>query len=589
MVINQRGSTRRLALSVIIVFAIVGAFIIRLIDFQVVRAAELTEAADQRRVIPVTSYGVRGSIVDANGDVLADSVERFDITASPKNAQLDTTWMTKDGERVEVPTTEAIQAIADLTGADPNEIFQTLANERDSDFAYLKKAVTLEVFTQVKALQIPWVYSNLHPARTYPSGAIGGNLVGFIGTDGPQAGIEIKEDACLGATNGTSTYESSADGVRLPGSTIVQEEAKDGGTIHLTIDADLQWYAQQVLAQYGTELGADSGTAMVVETRTGRIMAAADWPSVDPNDVNGVGVGDLGARLFSTPFEPGSVIKVATFASLLDQGVIAPDTQLTVPGIYTDGLPEGSSIKDAWAHGDINFTATGVLVQSSNIGTAMLSKRLSSEKRRAYLEAFGFDEKTAVHFPGESGGTVLPPNETDAITDVARQFGQGMTATSAQVAALYQTIGNNGVRMPLTLVDGCEWPDGTWTERPSQEGVRVVSEYAADTTVQMMEMTAQLGGIRDVIKIPGYRVAAKTGTAEVAENGSYGDQRIVSVAGLIPAGDPQYAVVVTFMKPDTMRTSAAAAPAFNAIMKQVIKTFRITPQPDGAPSLPTNW
>jgi cell division protein FtsI (penicillin-binding protein 3) len=230
-----------------------------------------------------------------------------------------------------------------------------------------------------------------------------------------------------------------------------------------------------------------------------------------------------------------------------------------------------------------------VLVQSSNIGTAILSKRLSSEKRRAYLEAFGFNQKTAVHFSGESGGTVLPANETDAITDVARQFGQGMTATSAQVAALYQTIGNNGVRMPLTLVDGCEWPDGTWTDKPSTQGTRVVSEYAADTTVQMMEMTAQLSGIRDVIKIPGYRVAAKTGTAEVAENGRYGDQRIVSVAGLIPAGDPQYALVVTFVKPDTMTTSAAAAPAFNAIMKQVIKTFRITPQPDGAPSLPTNW
>ena len=138
-------------------------------------------------------------------------------------------------------------------------------------------------------------------------------------------------------------------------------------------------------------------------------------------------------------------------------------------------------------------------------------------------------------------------------------------------------------------VDGCERPDGTWTDRPASEGTRVVSEYAADTTVEMMEMTAQEGMIKDIIKIPGYRVAAKTGTAEVAENGSYGNERIVSVAGLIPAGDPQYAIVVTFVKPDTMRTSAAAAPAFNAIMKQVIKTFRITPQTDGAPSLPTTW
>ena len=197
--------------------------------------------------------------------------------------------------------------------------------------------------------------------------------------------------------------------------------------------------------------------------------------------------------------------------------------------------------------------------------------------------------ETAVGFNGESPGSVLPVDQTDSITNLTQQFGQGMSATSAQVAALYQTIGNGGVRMPLTLVDGCEWSDGTWTEKPSTQGTRVVSEYAADTTVQMMEMTAQEGLVKDLIKIPGYRVAAKTGTAEIAENGRYGANRIVSVAGLIPAGDPQYAIVVSFTKPDTMRTSAAAAPAFNAIMKQVIKTFRITPQTKGAPSIPTNW
>jgi cell division protein FtsI (penicillin-binding protein 3) len=589
VIINRRGSTRRLALTVLTVFAIVAIFVVRLIDIQVVRADALTDEADKRRLNTVTTYGVRGSIVDADGHVLADSVERFDITASPKNAKLDETWMTKDGERVKVPTTEAIQAIADLTGADPNTIYQTLASNPTSDFAYLQKAVTLDVFKKVTALQIPWVYSNLHPARTYPSGAIAGNLVGFIGTDGPQAGTEIQQDACLAATNGTSTFESSADGVRLPGSTIVQKQSKDGGTIHLTIDSDLQWYAQQVLAEQGASLGAESGSAVIVEVKTGRIVAAADWPSVDPNNVDGVGTGDLGARVFSTPFEPGSIIKVATFASLLDQGKITPTTQVTVPGVYTQGLPEGASIKDSWAHGDLNLTATGILAQSSNIGTAILAQNLSLKTRHKYLEAFGFNSDTAVDFYGESSGSVLPLDQTDSITNLTQQFGQGMSATSAQVAGLYQTIGNGGVRMPLTLVDGCEWPDGSWTDKPSTEGTRVVSESAADTTVQMMEVTAQEGLVRDVVKIPGYRVAVKTGTAEVAENGAYGDDRIVSVAGLIPAGDPQYAIVVTFVKPATMRTSAAAAPAFNAIMKQVIKTFRITPQADGAPSIPTSW
>ncbi|MEO5922115.1 MAG: penicillin-binding protein 2 [Pseudolysinimonas sp.] len=589
MIINARGSRRRLALTVLTVFAIVGVFVVRLVDIQLVRAAELTEDAEQRRTLPVTTYGIRGSIVDSNGVVLADSVERFDITASPKNAKLDTTWMTRDGVRAEVPTTEAIQAIADLTGADPNTIFQTLATDRESNFAYLARTVTLDVFKKVRALQIPWVYSELHPARTYPSGAIAGNLVGFIGTDGPLAGTELKQDECLGATNGKSTYESSADGVRLPGSTIVQQEAKDGGTIHLTIDADLQWYAQQVLAEQGAAMGADWATAMIVEVKTGRILAGADWPSVDPNDLDSVGNDQRGARIFASPFEPGSVMKVATFASLLDQGKITPETQVTVPGIYTEGLPEGSSIKDSWAHGDLNLTAAGVLMNSSNIGTAILAQRLGTQARHDYLEAFGFNSDTAVDFLGESSGSVLPMDQTDAITNLTQQFGQGMSATSAQIASLYQAIGNGGVHMPLTLIEGCEHPDGTWTQKPSTEATRVVSESAADTTVQMMEVTANQGSLRDVLSIPGYRVAAKTGTAEVAENGTYGSDRIVSVAGLIPAGDPQYAIVVTFAKPDTMRTSAAAAPAFNAIMKQVIKTFRITPQTDGVPSLPTVW
>jgi len=590
MVINVRGSKRRLAMTVLVVFAIVAVFVVRLVDIQVVRAEALTEQADKRRINEVVTYGVRGSIVDANGEVLADSVERFDITAAPVNVKLDYTYMTKDGKRVKVPTTEAIQAVADLTGADANDVYQKLIADPKAKWVLLVKAVTLDVFKQVRALGIPWLYSELHPARTYPSGAIAGNLVGFIGTDGPLAGTEVDQDtSCLASTNGTSIYESSADGVRLPGSTIVQKAAKDGGTVHLTIDSDLQWYAQQVLAQQGTALGADSGTAMIVEVKTGRIMAAADWPSVDPNNPTGVDAGATGARVFSIPFEPGSVIKVATFASLLDQGKITPTTQLTVPGVYTDGLPAGSSIKDSWAHGAINYTATGVLVNSSNIGTAILSQKLSLKKRHAYLEAFGFGTKTAVGFNGESDGYLQPVDESDPITNLTQQFGQGMSASSAQVASLYQTIGNGGVRLPLTLVDGCEWPDGSWTEKPSTEGTRVVSEYAADTTVQMMEMTAQEGLVKDLIKIPGYRVAAKTGTAEINENGKYGANRIVSVAGLIPAGDPQYAIVVSFTKPDTMRTSAAAAPAFNAIMKQVIKTFRITPQTKGAPSIPTNW
>lgn len=586
----SRLTARRMALTLFAVFAIVGVFVVKLVDIQVVRAGELTAAAEARRSMSLTVWGSRGEIVDANGTVLADSVDRFDITASPRNVG-DTTEMTIDEERVVVPTTEAIAKIAEITATPAADLYAALTADPESDFTYLVQAVTLETFTAVFDLDIGWVYAELRPSRTYPSGAIAGNLVGFLGTDGALAGTELQEDSCLAATKGTSTFERGADGVRLPGSLVVQEEPKDGGTLHLTIDADLQWYAQQRLAEQATAVGADWGTAMVVRVATGEIVVAADWPSIDPNDLNSVSAENSGARSFTAPFEPGSIMKPVAFATLLDKGLITPETQVTVPGNYTNGLPAGENITDVFSHGDLRWTATGILMNSSNIGTVMLSERLNPQEKYDALRAFGFGEPTEVDFLGEDGGTVYTAEQTqsDTVTLATQMFGQGITATSAQMASLYQTLGNGGVRMPLTLVAGCEHADGTWTDVPVPTGERVVSEYAADTTLLMMETVASQGASRDVVSVPGYRIAAKTGTGEVAENGRYGSERIVSYAGVFPADNPEYAIVVTLGKPDTMKSSAAAAPVFNAIMEQVIKTFRITPSTEAAPNLPLVW
>jgi cell division protein FtsI (penicillin-binding protein 3) len=586
---HSRSTARRLALTVITVFAVIGLFVVKLVDIQVVRAAELTAAAEARRSTTVTLLGSRGNVVDANGSVLADTVDRFDITASPRNVA-DTTKITIDGQRIEVPTAEAIAKVAELTGTPVADLAAAIDADRTSDFTYLVKAVTLDTFTAVFDLDIPWIYSELRPSRTYPYGAVAGNLVGFLGTDEPLAGIELGEDSCLAGHDGTASYERSADGVRLPGSLEVTEESTDGGTVHLTIDADLQWFAQQKLAEQAAAVGADWGTAMLVRVDTGEIVVAADWPAIDPNDLKSESAENSGARSFTAPFEPGSIMKPVAFAALLDQGLITPNTPLTIPNNYT---APGSSenITDSFAAGNARWTATGVLMNSSNIGTVMLSENLTAQQKYDYFLAFGFDEPTEVGFLGEDGGTVRTPAETtvDPATLATQMFGQGMTATSAQMLSLYQTLGNDGVRLPLTLVSGCEAPDGTWTDVPVPTGEQVVSEYAADTTLQMMETVASQGPLRNVLSIPGYRIAAKTGTGEVAENGRYGTERIVSVAAVFPADDPQYALVVTLGKPDTMKYSAAAAPVVNAIMEQVIKTFRITPSTEPAPVLPLTW
>lgn len=592
---SPRLTAGRLRLTVLLVLAIVGVFVVKLVDFQIVRAEELTAAAESRRTIPVTTYGERGSIVDADGTVLADSVERYDITAAPENVDWATgrTEMTVDGKRVDVPTGEAIAKIAELTGSAATDLQAALEADRESQFAYLVKAVDLATFTAVWDLDIGWVYADMRPSRVYPSGAIAGNLVGFLGADEPLAGTERRWDECLASVNGESTYERSADGVRLPGSLQIDTEPVDGGTVHLTIDSDLSWFAQQKLAERGTEVGADWGTAMVVRVSTGEIVVAADWPSIDPNDLNSVGPDDAGARSFVAPFEPGSIMKPVAFAALLDQGLITPTTQLVVPGNYTEGLPAGENITDVFSHGDLRWTATGILMNSSNIGTVMLSNQLTEQQKYEYFRKFGLAQPTAVDFLGEdvpgNYGRVFAPGEIDSVSEKTQMFGQGITATSAQMASIYQTLGNGGVRMPLTLVSGCERPDGTWTDVPVATGERVVSEYAADTTLLMMETVASQGALRPVIEVPNYRLAAKTGTGEIAENGEYGSERMVSLAGVFPADRPEYAIVVTFARPDIMKSSAAAAPTFNAIMEQVIKTFRVQPSSEAAPDLPLTW
>jgi len=588
---NPRSTRRRLTATVLAIMCVVGLFVGRLVDIQVVSAEELNKESLGKRSINLIEYAARGEIVDTNGKILADSVDRFDIIASPKLVKETFKRKGADGVTVKIPFMQGVNELAEVTGEDPVELVKLLTTDPTSDYVLLAKAQTLDVLDEVKALKIPFVFNQVRPSRTYPSGAVAGNLVGFMGTDGAQEGVEYAYDSCLKNVNGTSTYERSSDGVRLPGSTVTTKEKKDGGTIKLSIDSDFQFYVQQVMAARAQELGADWATAVVVRVSDGHIMAMSDYPSVDPNNVDAANGKALGSGAFNTPYEPGSTMKPLTAAMLLDAGRITQTTEVNVPGaLYTEG---GGRIKDSFSHGDLHYTTAGIITNSSNIGISILSERMTPQERREYFLKFGLSQKTAVEFPGESTGLIPRLNANgqwgDAITTYALSFGQAMQTTSAQVASAYQTLGNNGVRLPLTLVEGCQQADGTVTDLPATEGIRVVSDKAATQTVQMMENVVTQGWLSSTLQIPGYRVAAKTGTAQVAENGRYGDDYTISVAGLIPAEAPEYAVVVTFGKPDTMKTSGAAAPTFKKIMTQVIKTFRVTPSTKPAPNIPQSW
>ena len=584
---NSRKTRRRLAVTVLGIICIVGLFVGRLIDIQVVNADELNAESFDKRSITSTDYAARGNIVDTNGVVLAGSVDRYDITASPRAVGPTFDRKGEDGKKIKISFEQGIAELAEATGESADDLIAAVKTDTTSNFVFLSKSRTLDVLLKVQALKIPWVYSQLRPSRTYPNGAVAGNLVGFIGTDGPQAGLELAQEKCVASKNGTSVFERSPDGVRIPGSTITTKEAKPGGTLRLTIDSDFQWYVTEVTAKRAKELGAKWATAAVVRVKDAHIMAMADYPTVDPNNVSGAKRTALGSLAFTTPYEPGSTMKPLTAASLIDAGKINQTTHVETPSILTvDG---GGTIKDSFVHGTIRYTTAGVITNSSNIGISLLSKKLSKEERRDYLVKFGLDEKTDVNFLYEANGNVPEVDAWDSITRYAVAFGQGMTTTTAQVASAYQALGNDGVRLPLTLVEGCEWPDGTVTETPKTEGVRVVSKSAANQTVQMMENVVTQGWLANELQIPGYRVAAKTGTAQVAENGRYGNNYVISVAGMVPAENPEYVVILTFGEPDTLKTSGAAAPTFKKIMTQVIKTFTVTPSTKAAPTIPQTY
>ena len=577
---RTRRSRARISAAVVVVFAIVAVFVVRLVDIQIVQAQEYNAESEDKRARTLITYGTRGDIVDTNGAVLADSVLRYDITASPRVAL--------SREDAAASVLADLTRIAAITAQDPAAMFAELSADPASDFTYIIKSVPLETYEKIVALDIPWIYTARHPARTYPNGQIAGNLVGFIGTDGPQAGLELSEDECLASTNGAATYESAEDGTQLPGSVVTTQETKDGGTLRLTIDRDLEWSVQQRMQQAALDLGATWATAVVIRISDGHLMAVTDWPTIDPNTVHDGPAGSAtGSRAFSTPYEPGSTMKALTAASLVDSGAARSDSGVVVP--YSLEQPDGSSIHDAFYHDTENLTLAGALVESSNVAVAQFSDLLPAQQRHDYMAGFGLGTKTEARFLGESSGTLPDADQWFGRTNYSVQYGQGMTATSVQMASVFQTIGNGGVRMPVTLVEGCEHPDGTVTEQPTYEGRQVLSEAAANTTVAMMEQVANKSGSAPNLQIPGYRTAVKSGTAEVAEDGGYASNKVViSYAGVAPADDPQYAVVVTAGIPDSVY-SGLIAPVWRDVMAQTLTTFRVPPSTSPAPDLPVYW
>jgi cell division protein FtsI (penicillin-binding protein 3) len=576
--------SRRLGAFAVFLFLMVAVLGFRLVDFQVVRAAEIQEQSLETRKITHTMSSLRGDILDSSGHVLAKTVFRYDVNVAPKH--VGPVFQTIDGVRTERSVDEIAMDLSQLLGIDYGELVLKL--EGDSEYSNLAKTVNAEIYNAIRDMNVPWVFFDQFEDRLYPMGAVAGNILGFVGNDGtPLAGLERQYNTCLAGIDGQETYERSAEGVRIPSSSQTSQPTENGGALNLTIDANLQFFAQQVLADTVNNLSAEWASAIVLEVGTGKILAAAEAPTVDPNDPAAVESADRGSRIFQAAFEPGSIMKALSAAMVLDTGtadeydtVAAPDRmQLDFDNEY---------IKDSFSHEDFTLSLAGVLRYSSNTGMTTFASQIDRKVRYDYLQKFGFGTVSPLMFEGESSGILHPVSEWDEMTNLVTTFGQGISVTSLQMAYAYQAIANGGVRLDPLLVDSCLNKDGTVAYEPIQQATRVVSTASANLDLELMEKVVEFGGVGKTAAIPGYRVAGKTGTAQLKDGSGYGEEYAISFYGIAPAEDPRFVVGITIYKPEGVSNSSQATPPFKAIMQQALKHYRIPPSTSESRSVPSN-
>ena len=582
----NRTPRRRTVAALIAVGVILGAFGIRMVDIQVVNADDYIADSLEQIGSSRPLAGTRGQIVDADGNPLAVTTLTYTAAIDPMNLKVRDE---EDPTKLVFPadweqTAAKIGEVIGLTGDEVRQkVDDKIAENPATQYVMLKKGISTAQMQQLKELKLSALTFAATQKRTYPDGAVAGNIVGFTGVADdasslkPLAGLELMEDQCLAATNGAETFQRGRDGQIIPGS-MRTTPAVDGGTVQLTIDRDLNWYLQQMIGEEVVKYGTASGTVLVVEVKTGAIRAAAEYPTVDPNDPSAVDPDDRRSRLFQNTFEPGSTFKAATAAMLLESGVIDMHTTVDAPSVWT--FPNGARVKDATQHDSNRYTIAGALIDSSNVGLSMFGEKLSPQQRYDYFAQFGVGKKTAVDFIGEANGMIRTPDTWGAQDIYTTTFGQALTVTAPQVASLYQAIANDGVQTPLRLVEGCTAADGTVTKQEVPDAHRIMSEQTSAEMRTIVENVAEQGGVADLIKIPGYRIAAKTGTAQTLDevNGGYkAGVYDTSLVGFAPADDPQYVVIVTMKEPTKVTSSTAVAPAFQQAMTQVLKTYRVMP------------
>jgi cell division protein FtsI (penicillin-binding protein 3) len=541
----------------------------------------VAKAEAEGGVVSIDLPATRGAITDRNGVPLAESVDGLMLVADPTlTKQHASEIATIVGRRLQVDYFELLARLRK-----PDTRFQYLARRVPS-------TVAREVLAEIEARGFSGVTTQRDPVRDYPAKDVAANLVGFTNAEGHAAeGAELMFDEVLAGVDGSATYEQG-DGNRLPLGDNEVIAPKSGQDIALTIDRDVQWYTQRVLRTAVQGAGGDSGSAVVMDTRSGELLSVADYPTYDANQPTLSPEADLGARALRDAYEPGSVNKVLTAAALLDADKVTPDTRITVPASLP--RPGEAPLRDYFTHGRLRLTMTGVIAKSSNIGTVLAAREMRQRPYYRYLRAFGLGGRTGLGVDGESAGVLPPWRSWGTLTKDTISFGQGVAVSAVQMAAAVNAVANGGVYVQPSLVKGrATTSAGVEVGSDTASRHRVVSEEAARQTAEMMEAVTDLEeGTAPGAAIPGYRVAGKTGTAERvgARCGCYDGTFTVSFAGFAPADDPRFVVYVVVQNPrNGGGGGSVGGPAFRKIMTHLLQKYAVPPTGSVAPRPVVEW
>jgi cell division protein FtsI (penicillin-binding protein 3) len=553
-------------------------FTLRLIEIQVVRAKGYVERAQNELNKSATLLAPRGTIYDINGIELARSITAINIAVD---------------QMVVNDPVRAAAIVAPILGMSPAQLLPDLTGTR-------RYVLIAKDITPAKWLAVSNAINNYNTEvlktkggigkrlggfvpersyiRDYPSGNLTSSLIGIINDQGTgAAGIESSLNSILSGTNGKYIYANGKGNI-IPGSEQVSVEAKSGTSIRLTINRDIQWVAQNAINQAVSTSRAKSGTVVVMDPKTGAILAQASAPTFDPNNSRSITLDKLSNPAVQEVYEPGSTGKVITVAAAMEEGLVAPDTVFTIP--YSMKVSDGV-FHDHEKHATQRLTTTGLLAVSSNTGAIQIGQKLGKDNLYKYLRKFGIGESTNSRLPGESAGILHPVKDWSGTSLPTHSFGQGYSLTAMQATSVFATIANNGVRVKPSVLAGVVDGNGKYTPATANESVRVLSEQTAINIRAMMESVVTKDGTAPTAAISGYRVAGKTGTAmRFNTSCKCYSGYTASFIGFAPADQPKYVVSVTIQDPQGLHWGGAlAGPVFKKVMSFVLQSERVQPTP----------